>query len=481
LSHLVSRLAIGGMLLAVIATGAVLVWANLVAESHVTGLSGAGMQTSAHLRAVQALGQIDTHTDLLEEHMDLDVVADLRAAQHVLHDSLRRIERQAVAASERRLVRETERDVARLGPAIDTFLLKARTRADDQGEAEDALQEILAGLQIRFNDVGTDPSELFAAERAAAAADDRLVDRAAMVLIPLALLLIAVCAWQLHAYRRRTERERERMAADLRVAQRLEAAGQLAAGIAHEINTPIQFVGDSVSFLRRAYEAMRELGDEYRDALAELADDGSPVLARVRDAEEHADLDYLQQRIPFAFARTLDGVDRVSTLVAAMKAFGRHDQLERAPADLNEALRSTLVVAQNEYKYVADVETDFGELEPVVCNISELNQVFLNLIINAAHAIGEHTPAASDERGRIRVRTARENGAAIVEISDTGPGIPNEIRERIFDPFFTTKEVGRGTGQGLAIARAIVDKHGGSLTHQPAPGRGTRFVVSLPA
>jgi C4-dicarboxylate-specific signal transduction histidine kinase len=183
--------------------------------------------------------------------------------------------------------------------------------------------------------------------------------------------------------------------------------------------------------------------------------------------------------VPAAFARTLDGVERVSAIVAAMKDFSRPNQVEQANADINQALRSTLVVAQSEYKYVADVETEFGDLPPVMCNVSELNQVFLNLIVNAAHAVGDAIGDGPDERGAIRIRTARENGSAVITISDSGRGIPNEIRERIFDPFFTTKDVGKGTGQGLSIATAIVDRHGGSLTLEAGPE--TKFAIRLPS
>jgi signal transduction histidine kinase len=478
--HAVSRLAIGGMLLAVVALGALAVWANVVSLGHVRGLTDAGVQTSGHLRAAQALGQIDTHTDLLEEGMDEEVLADLRYAQQVLDDSLRRMQEQGVVGWERRLAAEAEPQVRRLGPAIDAFLRAVRTGARNQPATEDGVQEILDPLQIDFYDVKSDPSQLLADEAAAAVADDRMIDRAAIVLIPLGVGFVALCAWQLRVYRRRTEQERERMAAELRVAQRLEAAGQLAAGIAHEINTPIQFVGDSVLFLRGAVEDLNELGNEYRAVCAELADghdEGAAALARLDEAEEKADLEYLRERVPAAFGRTIDGVDRVATIVAAMKAFGRPDQAERAPADLNDALRSTLIVSQSEYKYVADLETEYGELGPVVCNVSELNQVFLNLIVNAAHAIAD---APDDERGKIRVSTARENGTAVVEIADNGPGVPAEIRERIFDPFFTTKDVGRGTGQGLAIARSIIAKHGGSLTLDTTVGRGSTFTVRLP-
>ncbi len=273
---------------------------------------------------------------------------------------------------------------------------------------------------------------------------------------------------------RRLEEERERMEAELRLTQRLDAVGQLAAGIAHEINTPIQFVGDSVQFAEEAYGDIARLLAEYRALLDERGED-----PRVAQAEEAADLDYLRERLPAALARTQDGVRRVATIVRAMKDFGQPSQVEHAPADLNAALRSTLVVSSSEYKHVADVETAFDELPRVICNVGELNQVFLNLIVNAAHAIGD---AAHDgRRGTIRVSTECALDHAIVTIADDGPGIPPEIGDRVFEPFFTTKEVGRGTGQGLAIARSIVvDKHHGALSLDSRPGEGATFTVKLP-
>jgi PAS domain S-box-containing protein len=268
--------------------------------------------------------------------------------------------------------------------------------------------------------------------------------------------------------------ERVSMEAELRLAQRLDAVGQLAAGIAHEINTPIQFVGDSVRFLDESYGDLRRLLISYRALLDES--DSPELRLRVEEVEDAADLVYLQERIPPAFERTHEGVRRVSAIVRAMKDFGRPSQVAHEPADLNDALRSTLVVSQNEYKYVADIDTQFAELPRVVCNVSELNQVFLNLIVNAAHAIG-----GNGRWGTIQVSTAHDETDAIITISDDGPGIPADIRERIFDPFFTTKDVGRGTGQGLAIARSIVvDKHAGTLSVDSRPGEGSTFTVRLP-
>jgi len=176
----------------------------------------------------------------------------------------------------------------------------------------------------------------------------------------------------------------------------------------------------------------------------------------------------------------LDGVARVATLVRAMKEFAHPDRKERAAADINAALLSTLTVARNELKYVAEVETEFGDLPLAVCNIGELNQVFLNLLVNAAHAIGDAVNGTG-QKGVIRVRTSLEEDAVLISIADTGGGIPEDIRNKIFDPFFTTKESGRGTGQGLAIAHSVVvDKHGGTLTFASEVGKGTTFFIRLP-
>jgi PAS domain S-box-containing protein len=275
--------------------------------------------------------------------------------------------------------------------------------------------------------------------------------------------------------------ERERMAIELRLAQKLESVGRLAAGIAHEINTPIQYVGDSVSFLQSAETDLAKLRTEYRRVIGRLVDrePAQSVLPELEALESNLDLEFLSREIPKAFERTLDGVERVAAIVRAMKEFAHPDSAQHDYADLNHALTTTLTVARTEYKYHAEVETRFGELPLVSCNVGELNQVFLNLIVNAAHALAESGKDAST--GRITIVTAAAGDEVTVSITDNGCGIPQENLYKVFDPFFTTKPVGRGTGQGLAIARSIVaEKHGGRIDVDSLVGRGTTFTLHLP-
>jgi signal transduction histidine kinase len=278
------------------------------------------------------------------------------------------------------------------------------------------------------------------------------------------------------------EREKEAMEVQLRHAQKMKAIGQLAAGIAHEINTPTQYIIDNTRFLRDAFQDLEGLL-KARQELAALAQENEATRDAANDLLRLArgiDEDYLLKEIPSAIDQTLQGIERVSSLVSAMKEFSRPGNAERVPVDLNGAIESTLAVARNEWKYVADLETDFDPSLPLVpCLPGELNQVILNLIVNAAHAIVDAVKEGG--RGRITIRTKHEGGWAEVRVEDTGTGIPVEIRDRIFDPFFTTKEVGQGSGQGLAIAHSvIVDKHKGTIHFETEIGKGTAFTIRLP-
>jgi signal transduction histidine kinase len=275
---------------------------------------------------------------------------------------------------------------------------------------------------------------------------------------------------------------RLQMEAELRQAQKLESVGRMASGVAHEINTPVQFIGDSVHFLREAttdlIRVVGKLQSVQRHVLQnEFALDAAQEAAEL---EQEIDLPYLLENVPKAFDRSFDGLDRVSTIVRSMKAFAHPDSREMEQVDLNRAIANTLVIARSEYKYVAEIETKFGDLPEVMCYAGEFNQVILNLIVNASHAI-EDVVKGTAVKGRISIRTWHDGDFVCIAIADTGGGVPEEIRDRIFDPFFTTKEVGKGTGQGLSIARSVVvEKHRGQLTLETAIGKGTTFLIRLP-
>ena len=278
--------------------------------------------------------------------------------------------------------------------------------------------------------------------------------------------------------------ERNLLREQLLQAQKLESVGQLAAGIAHEINTPTQYIGDNVRFLKDAFGDLKGLLTNCDRLLSAARNDTltRETVQAIGEAIDRADAGYLLEEIPKAIDQTLDGVTRVSTLVSAMKEFSHPGTKEKVPLDLNHAIESTIIVARSEWKYVAELETDFDPSLPMIpCLPGEFNQVILNLIVNAAHAIADVAQKGGPEKGLISVQTRDTADSVEVRIRDTGTGIPEEVRSRIFDPFFTTKEIGKGTGQGLAIARSVVvDKHNGSIQVETEDGKGTTFIVRLP-
>jgi PAS domain S-box-containing protein len=277
--------------------------------------------------------------------------------------------------------------------------------------------------------------------------------------------------------------EKRSLEVQVRHAQKMEAIGQLAAGIAHEINTPIQYVADNTSFLGESWNSLGELFSLSYQIRNEAANGGvlPGTIAAFVASVEQADLDYLTKEIPQAVEQSLDGVQRVTKIVRAMKEFS-HPEGDKSAVDINRAIETTLAVARNEWKYVADVHTCLDPALPAVpCFAGEFNQVILNLLINAAHAIADVVGDGAQGKGAITITTAQVENTAEIRVQDTGTGIPEKIRSRVFEPFFTTKDVGKGTGQGLAMAHSIiVKKHGGKIWFESETGKGTTFFLRLP-
>jgi PAS domain S-box-containing protein len=272
-----------------------------------------------------------------------------------------------------------------------------------------------------------------------------------------------------------------KLEAQLHLSQKLEAVGQLASGIAHEINTPIQFIGDNIHFLRGTFAKLASAWQRSRAAVQARVDcrEVAEIAREVDAIESQTKLPRLLPDAELAFVESMEGLERVTETVRAMKEFAHPGDGEMCAVDLNHSLETTLIVARNEYKQIADVVTNFGEIPMVHCRPGAINKVFLNMIVNAAHAI-EHKAAQVGGRGTITVRTSHDSTGVEVEIADTGCGIPKALISRIFDPFFTTKPVGKGTGQGLAIAHSVIKSHGGQIHVESTPGAGTTFRIRLP-
>ncbi|NCD35412.1 MAG: PAS domain S-box protein [Spartobacteria bacterium] len=273
--------------------------------------------------------------------------------------------------------------------------------------------------------------------------------------------------------------ELKNMEQKLALAQKLESIGQLASGIAHEINTPMQYIVSNLTFLQDNIPALQKL----IAAVHAIFDDGATwntwkqQLSALDETNDYTDL---IRESNDAIRESLEGTTRITDIVKAMKCFAHNDQGQKSAMDMNQAIHTTLIIAKNEWKYCADASTDLDpDLPHIMCCAGDINQVLLNLIVNAAHTI-EEKYKNSDLKGRITISTSCEMNQVQVTISDTGCGIPEKHQQHIFDPFYTTKEVGKGTGQGLAICYAIIKKHGGQIRFTTEQGNGTTFTVLLP-
>lgn len=286
--------------------------------------------------------------------------------------------------------------------------------------------------------------------------------------------------------KKHADKEQEKLNILLLQAQKLESVGRLAAGIAHEINTPIQFISTNINFINEAFQELSQVINSLLE-LFESTKKSAVTEAQIKANNEiiaHLDWDYLKEEIPRAIDQSNEGIRRVTSIVQAMKEFSHPGGgKQKVNADLNRIIETTITISRNEWKYVATVDTDLdSELQYVPCLVDEMGQVFLNILINAAHAIENRLGNNPEgEKGKITISTKQHDKYIEIRINDTGCGIPAHIRDKVFDPFFTTKEVGKGTGQGLTIAHDVVTrKHNGTLDLETEPGAGTTFIIRLP-
>ncbi len=278
--------------------------------------------------------------------------------------------------------------------------------------------------------------------------------------------------------------EKKRLEDQLFQAQKLESVGRLAAGIAHEINTPTQYVSDNTMFLKESGMDLLKFVREVEKLLLEEHGEDLPADLKEKFLAllEDLDMEFLLEEVPKAIDQSMEGLERVTKIVRAMKEFSHPGSAVQEPTDLNKAIRSTVTIARNEWKYVSDLETDLDPDLPLVrCYGGDFNQVILNLIVNAAHAIGEVVKDKPGEKGKIKVSTRKDGDWAEIRVEDTGTGIPKAIRHKIFEPFFTTKPVGKGTGQGLSLVYSVITgKHGGEVSLESEEGKGTTFILRIP-
>jgi len=273
--------------------------------------------------------------------------------------------------------------------------------------------------------------------------------------------------------------EQKKLEVKLRHSQKMKAVGTLAAGIAHEINTPMQYISDNTMFLKKGFNKIIDYLDSLKDLIEEVPDTFQDSFQQLHKKNN---IDMLKSEIPESLDDTIAGIDRVSELVHAMKEFSHPGKKEKSYADINKAIETTITISSNVWKYIVDISTDLSlETKSVYCNINDISQVVLNLIINASDSIVERMEKLESAKGKIEIRTRKKNDYAIIEVYDNGMGISEEVKNRVFEPFFTTKKVGKGTGQGLSIVHdIIVNKHGGAISIDSTPNKGTTFTVSIP-
>jgi two-component system NtrC family sensor kinase len=357
---------------------------------------------------------------------------------------------------------------------------------ENASSSQDSLSKRIAELERKLE----------AKEKTIVALKKRVLARDESATSPLAVLeqnialgkVVALKTRELSEERRELQETLDKLGrtqAMLLQAQKMESIGQLAAGIAHEINTPTQYVRDNLTFVHRAKEGADRVFDKAFEVI-EAARAGGLARDLITEFDElvrRTKFAYLREEFPLALEQSLEGMERISSIVAAMKEFSHPSAGEKEAVDLRALIETTATVTRNEWKYVAELETDFDDdVPPVPCLRDEIGQVVLNLVVNATHAISDTLKTGEKEKGRITIRL-RKHGSNFVDILvvDDGDGIPEAIRNKIFNPFFTTKGVGKGTGQGLAIAYStVVDKHQGQIFFETEVGVGTTFIVRLP-
>lgn len=280
------------------------------------------------------------------------------------------------------------------------------------------------------------------------------------------------------------EKEKERLKIELSQSQKLQSIGTLAAGIAHEINSPLQFTNDNIDFIANSYQDIINLVNTYKNLMMSCHTDEDKEKAKktISDLGKKINIDFLLKEMPDALDQTKDGIARIRKIVNAMKQYSNMNLEEKKTADINKTLENSEIITRNEWKYHAEMINEFDpELPFAECYEAELNQVFMNLIVNAAHATKDAVDQKLIEKGKITIKTSHEEGRILISISDNGTGIPEKIRDKVYDPFFTTKDVGKGTGQGLAIAhKAIVNRHGGKIRFETEQNKGTKFYIEVP-